>query len=128
MATTDPQNSIVPPSERSGGAAPDDEEVARKGDWAATAAEGIVPAEDGGANAPEELKADDPELESPVAGRTTGSDEPATETGIDLTAGDNADATSHGGPTLPDDPNVEPDVKDGAAKPGREMDLNDAPA
>lgn len=129
MATTDPtENSVVQPTERSGGAAPDAQEVAQKGQWAATAGEGIIPAEDGGPNAPEEMRGDDPALESPVAGRTTGSDEPATETGIDVTAGDNADATTHGGPPLPDDPNAEPDVKDGMAKPGREMDLNDAPA
>jgi hypothetical protein len=36
-----------------------------------------------------------------VTGRT-GSDEPATESGIDLSAGD-ADAVTDGGPELPDD-------------------------
>ena len=44
---------------------------------------------------------------------TTGSDEPATETGIEPSAGDNADATSDGGPDLPPD-GVEPDLKDAA--------------
>jgi hypothetical protein len=102
MAATDPEQSSVPPIETSGGTSPDAEEVARKGEWAGRAAKGIVPRAD-----------------SSVFGRTTGSDEPATETGVDLSAGDNADATSHGGPNLPDDPNVEPDLKDGAAKPVR---------
>jgi hypothetical protein len=128
MATTDPEESIVPPSETSGGTSPDAQEVAQKGDWAGHADEGIVPADLGGGDAPREMLADDPDLESGVLGQTTGSDEPATETGVDLSAGDNADATSQDGPTLPDDPNVEPDVKDGAAKPNREIDYNDAPA
>jgi hypothetical protein len=127
MSTTDPEQSI-PPSQMSGGTAPDAEEVAEKGDWAAHADGGIVPADLGGADAPSEMSGDDPELESSVAGRTTGSDEPATETGVDLSAGDNADATSQGGANLPDDPDVEPDVKDGMAKPLREVDYNDAPA
>ncbi|HWC87417.1 MAG TPA: hypothetical protein VG388_12830 [Solirubrobacteraceae bacterium] len=125
---TDPEQSIVPPSEMRGGTTPDAEESARKGDWAGQAGKGIVPPEQGGADAPREMLAEDPELESSVLGQTTGSDEPATESGIDLSAGDNADATSHGGPNLPDEPGVEPDMKDGAAKPVREIDLNDAPA
>ena len=40
----------------------------------------------------------------------TGSDEPATEEGVDLSAGDSADATSDGEVELPDD--AEPDLKD----------------
>ena len=84
MAATDPQQSTVPPTEPSGGTAPDADEVAKKGDWAARAAGGIVPPPPG--------------EERSVFGQTTGSDEPATETGIDLSLGDNADATSHGGP------------------------------
>lgn len=128
MATTDPEASIVPPTETSGGTSPDAQEKAAKGDWASHADEGIVPAELGGADAPREMLADDPELVSSVLGQTTGSDEPATETGVDLSAGDNADAIVSGGANLPDDPNVEPDVKDGAAKPAREIDYNDAPA
>jgi hypothetical protein len=105
MAATDPQQSIVPPSQTSGGTPPDAEEVARKGDWAGRAAEGIVPAaegivpaEQGGGDAPREMLGEDPELVTSVVGQTTGSDEPATETGVDLSAGDNADATSYGGP------------------------------
>ena len=44
-------------------------------------------------DAPEELLGDDPELGSAVLGQTTGSDEPATEDGIDRAGGENADAT-----------------------------------
>ena len=69
-----------------------------KGEWAETADEGIVP---------DELGADE---DAAVLGRTTGSDEPATEDGVDLSAGDDADATSDGGVELPDD--AEPDLKD----------------
>jgi hypothetical protein len=57
--------------------------------------------------------ADDPKLASSVLGVTTGSARPATEDGIDLRAGDNADATSDGGPAPR--PGVEPDLRDAAA-------------
>ena len=103
-----------PPSEQRGGTTPDDGEVREKGQWAETAAEGIVPAELGGSDAPRELLAEDPELGSEALGETTGSEEPATETGIDPSAGDSADAVTDGGATPPED--AEPDVKDiGAA-------------
>jgi len=103
-----------PPSEQRGGTTPDKAEAREKGAWAETAADGIVPAEDGGSDAPHEMLAEDPELDSEVLGRTTGSDEPATEGGVDLSAGDNADAVSDGGAEPPAD--AEPDVKDvGAA-------------
>ena len=46
-----------------------------KGEWAETADEGIVPDELGGAD------------ESRVTGRTTGSDVPATEEGVDRSRG-----------------------------------------
>jgi len=69
-----------------------------KGEWAETAEEGIVP---------DELGADE---DAAVLGRTTGSDEPATDKGIDLDAGDEADATADGGVELPD--GAEPDLKD----------------
>lgn len=81
-----------------------------KGEWAETADEGIVPADLGGADAPPGMLDEDPELESTVLGRTTGSDEPATEDGVDLDAGDDADATAQGGPDL--EPGAEPDLKD----------------
>ena len=56
----------------------------------------------GGSDAPREMLDDDPELGSSVLGATTGSDEPATEAGVDPHGGDGADATTDGGPELPD--------------------------
>jgi hypothetical protein len=106
------------PSEQRGGTTPDADEAREKGEWAAKADEGVVPAEQGGSDAPREMLDEDPELGSSVLGQTTGSEEPATDTGIDRTAGDNADATTDGGSEPPED--AEPDVKDiGAAPPGR---------
>jgi hypothetical protein len=83
-----------PPSEQRGGTTPDGAEIREKGPWAETAAEGVVPAELGGSDAPREMLAEDPQLGSPVLGETTGSEEPATESGIDPSSGDEADATS----------------------------------
>ena len=75
-----------------------------KGEWAETADEGVVPDDLGG-----------DERDNAVLGRTTGSDEPATEAGVDGSAGDEADATCDGGAEPPDD--AEPDLKDvGAAQ------------
>jgi len=89
------------PSEHKGGTTPDEAEVREKGPWAQTSTEGVVPVEPGDTDA--------------VVGRTTGSDEPATEQGIDRSAGDRADATTDGGPDVPED--AEPDLKDvGAAQ------------
>ena len=75
-----------------------------KGEWAETADEGVVPDELGG------------DEDAAVLGRTTGSDEPATEEGVDRGAGDRADAPSDGGVELPE--GAEPDLKDamGAAQ------------
>ena len=101
----------VPPSEQRGGTTPDAEEARDKGPWAAQAAEGVVPAELGGSDAPSDLLPEDPELGSDVLGETTGSDEPATEDGIDPTAGDRADATTDGGAEVR---GGEPDLKDAA--------------
>ena len=98
------------PSEQRGGPTPDQAETRAKGEWAGKADEGVVPAELGGSDAPREMLDEDPELDSSVLGRTTGSDEPATEGGIDLSAGDSADATTDGGTDLP--PDAEPDLKD----------------
>ena len=98
------------PSEQRGGTTPDAEEAREKGSWAETADEGVVPAGLGGSDAPREMLAEDPQLDSAVLGQTTGSDEPATESGIDLSAGDGADATTDGGPDLPE--GAEPDTKD----------------
>ena len=71
-----------------------------KGEWADTADEGIVP---------DELSGD---ADAPEVGRTTGDDEPATDEGIDRTAGDKADAVTDGGPKDPRD------LKDVGAKRG----------
>src|SRR3954451_22032068 len=110
----DQEESIMAgPSEQRGGASPSEDELRKKGEWARTADGGIVPAEGGGNDAPEEMTGEDPELGSGVTGRTTGSEEPATESGIDLSAGDNADAVTDGGPDVPAD--AEPDLKDVAA-------------
>jgi hypothetical protein len=84
-----------------------------KGEWAQIADEGIVPADLAGAEADDEVLPDDPELGSAVTGETTGDDAPATAEGIDLEAGDKADAVAQGGPAVPED--AEPDLKDIAA-------------
>ena len=112
MAGSDQEKGPQPPSEQRGGTTPDDAEIREKGPWAETADEGIVPAEEGGSDAPREMLAEDPELGSEVLGRTTGSDEPATESGVDLSAGDNADAVTDAGPELAE--GAEPDLKDAA--------------
>ena len=111
------------PSEQRGGTTPDEAEIREKGEWAETAAEGIVPAELGGSDAPREMLAEDPQLGSAVLGETTGSDEPATESGIDPSAGDEADATADGGPAPPEE-GAEPDLKDAGAAP-RQVDTDD---
>jgi hypothetical protein len=82
-----------------------------KGEWAEVADEGIVPeprAED-----------DDPQLGGEVTGRETGSEEPATEDGIDREAGDRADATRDGGPQS------RKDLRDAATGP-RQVDVDSA--
>ena len=78
-----------------------------KGEWAETADEGVVP---------DDLSGD--KGDSAVLGRTTGSDEPATEAGIDRSGGDEADATSDGGSEPPED--AEPDLKDAGAAQRRD--------
>jgi hypothetical protein len=112
VAASDGEQEPVKPSEQRGGTTPDEAEARAKGEWAGTVAEGMVPAELGGSDAPQQLLADDAELGSAVLGETTGSDESATEEGVDLTAGDKADATSDGGPEPRDG---EPDLKDAAS-------------
>ena len=108
-------NDDVKPSEQRGGTTPGDDEAREKGQWAAKADEGVVPAELGGSDAPREMLDDDPELGSAVLGQTTGSEEPATHSGVDLQGGDNADATTDGGPETEE--GVEPDQRDAAAGP-----------
>ena len=110
-----------PPSEQRGGTTPDEAEIRDKGPWAETSAEGVVQAELGGSDAPREMLAEDRQLGSSALGETTGSDEPATESGIDPSAGDEADATSDGGPAPPE--GAEPDLKDATAGP-RQVDVD----
>jgi hypothetical protein len=121
MGASDRDRGAQKPSEQRGGTTPDEAEAREKGEWGATAAEGVVPAELGGSDAPREMLDEDPQLDSSVLGRTTGSDEPATEEGVDPGGGDSADAVSDGGPDLPED--AEPDLKDiGAAARERDAD------
>ena len=121
MAGSDKEQGPQKPSEQRGGTTPDEKEAREKGEWGGTAREGVVPADLGGSDAPREMLADDPELDSSVLGRTTGSDEPATEEGVDLSAGDDADAVSDGGPDVPEE--AEPDLKDiGGASRGDDAD------
>jgi nucleoid-associated protein YgaU len=119
MAGDDRQQGPVKPSEQRGGTTPGDQEARAKGEWAASAQDGVVPAELGGSDAPEEVLEDAPGMSDAALGRTTGSDEPATEEGIDPAAGDRADATAHGGSDVPE--GGEPDLKDIAAA-AREAD------
>jgi hypothetical protein len=77
-----------------------------KGEWAEVAEEGIVP---------ESLSGD-----ADVPGGEAVSDEPATSEGVDLTAGDRADATTDGG----SDPQS-PDLRDAAGGP-RQADIEAA--
>ncbi len=119
----DHEQGRVKPTEQRGGTTPDEAESREKGPWAAKAAEGVVPAELGGSDAPREALDEDPELGSSVLGVTTGDDEPATETGVDRHGGDNADATSDGGANPPAD--HEPDFKDATAGP-RQVDVDSA--
>jgi len=109
------------PSEQRGGGTPGDEEAREKGEWAAKAADGVVPTELGGSDAREELLPEDPELGSSVLGQTTGSAEPATEHGVDPQGGAQADAVTDGGSETK--PGAEPDLKDATSGP-RQVDLN----
>ncbi|MGI8412082.1 MAG: hypothetical protein ACR2LV_04555 [Solirubrobacteraceae bacterium] len=111
------------PTEQRGGSTPDETEAREKGAWAQTADEGIVPALLGGSDAPREMLDEDPDLSSSVLGETTGSPEPATESGVQRSGGDRADATSDGGPEVPQ--GAEPDLKD-AATASRQVDVDSA--
>jgi hypothetical protein len=104
----------VKPTEQRGGTTPGPDEAREKGEWAAAAQEGVVPAQLGGSDAPADMLDSDPELGSSVRGTTTGSDEPATDRGVDSAAGEGADAVTDGGAPAPP-PGHEPDLKDAAA-------------
>jgi hypothetical protein len=109
----------IKPTEQRGGSIPGEAEAREKGPWAATAADGVVPADLGGSDAAPETLDADPELGSEVLGDSTGDDAPATESGIDPAGGDRADATTHGGVVRAE--GREPDLKDATAGP-REVD------
>src|SRR4051794_39846331 len=113
----------VKPSEQRGGTNPGETELRAKGEWVENAAEGIVPAQLGGSDAPDSPLHDDPEYSDAALGRTTGSDAPATQAGIDPAAGDSADAVADGGQKRP--AGAEPDLKDAAAGP-RPVDADSA--
>ncbi len=113
MADGDAPNQEFKPSEQRGGTTADANELREKG-LDPGAADGIVPPELGGSDAPQNMLDDeDPQLGSAVLGQTTGADQPATDAGIDSGAGDNADATADGGPDL--ESGAEPDQKDAPA-------------
>jgi hypothetical protein len=113
MAGDDRQQGPVKPSEQRGGTNIGDEEARAKGGWTANAQDGVVPAELGGSDAPEQILSEAPGMSDAALGETTGSKEPATEGGIDPAAGDRADATTHGGAEPAE--GGEPDLKDIAA-------------
>ena len=120
----DDQRSSVDPSEQRGGTTPGEQEAAEKGPWAAKAAEGVVPAELGGSDAPREMLDDDPELGSSVLGATTGLRRAGHRGAASIRdRGRSADATTDGGPEVPS--GVEPDLKD-AASGARQVDRESA--
>jgi hypothetical protein len=97
-------DSTIAPTEGVGGAVPTGSEFDEKGDAAVIATEGIVPAGLGGSDAPDELHSQpDPELGSQVlGGYASDPNVTATDGGVDLSAGDNADATTNGGAAQPE--------------------------
>lgn len=117
------QSHDVPtPGERQGGEPLGQTEAREKGPWAERADEGIAPRQSDPSDA-EHDPTGEGELGGSVVGVTTGSEEPATERGVDLTGGDNADATTDGGANPA--PGTEPDLRDAAAGP-RQADLRSA--
>jgi hypothetical protein len=111
------------PTERRGGAPPGEREAREEGPWAARAREGVVPPELGGSDAPDERLPEDPELGGAVLGAPASSEAPATESGIDPRGGDQADASTQGGPEPP--AGGEPDLKDAGSGP-RRIDVESA--
>jgi hypothetical protein len=124
MAGDDSKTGSEKPSEQRGGTVPGEQEAREKGPWGGTAGDGIVPAELGGSDAPQETLGDEePGYSEAALGRTTGSNEPATDGGIDPAAGDAADATTQGGPDLPAAGEVDTkDVAQAAIKRGADDD------
>jgi hypothetical protein len=123
MAGNDEDRDTLKPTEQRGGSVPGTDEARTKGPWAAKAQDGVVRADLGGSDAPADLLPEDPELGSSVLGRPARSEDPATDTGVDPHGGDHADATTDGGPVMPD--GVAPDLKDAASGP-RQVDIDSA--
>jgi hypothetical protein len=117
--SSEQSHDVSKPEERQGGRPLGDAEAREKGSWAARADDGIAPAESDAE--PGQAKAG--ELDGSVVGVTTGSEAPATEGGVDLSLGENADATSNGGPK--NVPEVEPDLRDAGSGP-RPVDVMSA--
>jgi hypothetical protein len=94
--------SPIAPTEGRGGAVPTGSEFDEKGDAAEVAADGIVPAGLGGSDAPDAFHQEPtPEMGTEVlGGYASDPDVTATDGGVDLSAGDNADATANGGAPL----------------------------
>ncbi len=69
MTASDRDEGEVKPSEQRGGTTPDQAEAREKGEWAETAADGIVPAELGGSDAPQEMLAEIRSWEAPCSER-----------------------------------------------------------
>ena len=120
---SDEQQEPLDPTEQRGGAPPGEQEAQEKGPWAAKAQEGVVPPELGGSDAAQDMLPDDPPLGSDATGQTAQSQAPATESGIDSSGGDRADATTQGGPDI--SPEGEPDLRDAAGGP-RQADVDSA--
>jgi hypothetical protein len=114
---------IAKPTEQRGGAPTGEQEAREKGPWAARARDGVVPSELGGSDAPQERLAEDSDLDDAVLGGPARSEAPATESGIDRHAGDQADATAGGGTDVP--AGAEPDLKDAGRGP-RQVDVESA--
>ena len=111
MAESDREH--VKPTEQRGGTTPDETEARVKGEWAGSVDQGIVPAELGGSDAPEELLGDDPELGSAVLGRRPGQMNQQPMTGLIPTAARTLMRHRTAVPKLPK--GAEPDLKDAAA-------------
>src|SRR3954466_15178699 len=102
MAGDDSKTGPEKPSEQRGGTVPGEAEAREKGPWAGPVGDGIVPAELGGSDAPDAVLGDEETGYSDAAlGRTTGSNEPATDGGIDPAAGAPAPATAPRAPPPP---------------------------
>jgi hypothetical protein len=123
MTSSDEERDAAKPTELRGGAPTGEQEAREKGPWAATARDGVVPAGLGGSDAPGEQRPEDSGMDDAVLGAPAGSETPATQAGVDPRGGENADATSDGGPEVA--AGAEPDLKDAGSGP-RQVDVESA--